>query len=496
MWDLDTGTCTSVLDSPNDVHTVTLTLDGRCAVSASFDGMLRVWDLETATCRHLLKGHSGSVNCVSVTPDGRHAVSASDDHTLRVWDLETGLCLKELAGHTNEVRRVSVTPDGRRAVSASSDRTIRVWDLERGLCLHDEQGHATSVRSVSVTPDGLRGVSGSGGDDDGTRAPDYSVRTWDFAAGVCQWALEGHTDDVTYVKVTADGRRAISASSDHSLRIWDLGTGECLRVLDGHTLMLGNMKRIEVDVTPDGGLAVVWSGSMILPSSRDVRSVSQPVNPVNPILRSLLVDGGDQAVVVGREALRVWDLGTGVCRRALDVRDHSHINSMSVTQDGRRAISTNDAEMLWVWNLERGWGQKLMTGHSEPIVGLRTTPNGRLAISASDDKTLRVWNLDAHLCVGLWGLESHAGRIACIDITPDGRYAISAGEDKTLRVWELDTGACLAIVHLSAQVTAIAVSLASDRIIAGTSVGEVIQLDTRGWSWSSAEFIDPGSREY
>lgn len=40
-----------------------------------------------------LAGHGDSVTSVSVTPDGRCALSGSFDETLRLWDLETGICL-------------------------------------------------------------------------------------------------------------------------------------------------------------------------------------------------------------------------------------------------------------------------------------------------------------------------------------------------------------------------------------------------------------------
>jgi WD40 repeat protein len=62
---------------------------------------------------------------VSVTSDGRRAVSASWDYPLRVWDLESRQCLRTL-GHAEAVTSASLTPDGQRAVSASADKKLRV----------------------------------------------------------------------------------------------------------------------------------------------------------------------------------------------------------------------------------------------------------------------------------------------------------------------------------------------------------------------------------
>ena len=99
-----------------------------------------------------LAGHSGSVNGVAVTPDGQCALSASDDKTLKVWDLETGAEIGTLAGHSGSVNGVAVTPDGGHAVSASWDKTLKVWNLESGVALHTLAGHSNWVTSVAVTP--------------------------------------------------------------------------------------------------------------------------------------------------------------------------------------------------------------------------------------------------------------------------------------------------------------------------------------------------------
>ena len=67
-----------------------------------------------------------------------------------------------------------------------------------------------------------------------TAGADNAIRVWDLGTGNCVRALEGHTDAVTRVALTADGRRAVSGSRDGTVRLWDLDTGECLRVLPGH----------------------------------------------------------------------------------------------------------------------------------------------------------------------------------------------------------------------------------------------------------------------
>ena len=159
------------------------------------------------------EGHTCWVHAVAVTPDGRCAISGSGDGTLRVWDLESNRPARILASHAGPVKAVAVTRNGRRVVSASADRTLRVWDLESGQSIYALEGHGGPVSAVAITPDGRCAVSASA---------DWTLRVWDLGSGQCICTLEGHTDLVDAVTVTPDGYRAISASADHTLRVWDL----------------------------------------------------------------------------------------------------------------------------------------------------------------------------------------------------------------------------------------------------------------------------------
>lgn len=478
VWDLETGQCLRTLEGHTDgVRCLSVTADGRQVVSGSSDETLRVWDVETGQCLRALAGHRDGVRVVGLTLDGRRAVSASyaDQPTLRVWNLETGQCLGMLEGHCGTVDSVSVTPEGRRAVSGNPDGTIRIWDLESGMYPPKLQSHSDNVTAIAVTPNGLHAVSGSW---------DKTLRVWDLASGQYLRTLAGHRDSVWCVSVTPDGRRAVSGSRgyDHNLLLWDLDSGECLRILDGHGRGVSS-----VSVTPDGRRAVsvgeedrilqVWD----LASGACLRTLEGNGFQVN----SACVTADGRHVVSGSwcdgRNLQVWDLESGECLRMLG----GHllgISSVAVTPDGRHAVSRGrEDKALRVWDLESGLCLRTLEGHGSYVCDVSVTPDGRRAVSGSLDHTLRFWDLENGRC--LRTLEGHSSCVYHVSVTPDGRWAVSGGLDDTLRVWDLEKGTCLAVFPADGSVTAIADVFGP--IVIGTDPGSVIFLDVHGMAPTS-----------
>ena len=78
------------------------------------------------------------------------------------------------------------------------------------------KGHTDPVTSVAFSPDGKRIVSGS---------DDKTVKVWDAHTGQEIRTLKGHTNWVLSVAFSADGKRIASGSADQTVKVWDAATG-------------------------------------------------------------------------------------------------------------------------------------------------------------------------------------------------------------------------------------------------------------------------------
>ena len=80
-----------------------------------------------------LRGHEGFVAAVAITSDGKKALSAGRDRIVRLWDLVSGNLIRSMKGHEKAIWSVAFSPDEKTALSGGGDEVLRHWDLSTGL---------------------------------------------------------------------------------------------------------------------------------------------------------------------------------------------------------------------------------------------------------------------------------------------------------------------------------------------------------------------------
>lgn len=99
IWSLESGESIMLLEGDARPWGARLMPDGRL-ISWGDDGAVRIWDLDTGTCAHVLRGHGSPVAHIAFSPDGTVLSWEQGDHRMwtsnsgvRHWDPRTGALL-------------------------------------------------------------------------------------------------------------------------------------------------------------------------------------------------------------------------------------------------------------------------------------------------------------------------------------------------------------------------------------------------------------------
>ena len=255
--------------------------------------------------------------------------------------------------------------------------------------------------------------------------------------------LNGHTNAITRLQCTADGRWLISTGFDHTIRYWDMqaDTSENAAVV----LNVGAREEAERRnrslpdaVSVDVG---VQSSSRTLQGHEDwIQSMCLSHD------NTMLISGDD----LGR--INVWDRASGNQRNRWQVE--GWVNALALTRDNqkllvaervRQVFSSDRYQSVKIRNPSNGETIRDLSNHFSrlEIRAAAFSPDGSLLALGQGGEisgTAKVFLFDPATGRKLREINTHRYGVTDLAFSPDGAQLLSCGRDTTVRVWNPSNG--------------------------------------------------------
>jgi WD40 repeat protein len=514
LWEISTGREIRRLDAKYGVESLAMTTDARWAlISDGHDASFR--DLRTGNeVANLTRGDtSAGGGIVALSDDAHWALTGSSDadenRGVRLWNLQDRNALSRVipADPEKKIGSIAVTPDGRWALTAGpgpisnsisfhlheADEIARVWDLKsmrevrqlRVTRIVRGQSVTSPIGAVAITSDGARGLTGS---------VDGIARLWDLRTGRVLQQLKGHEGEVSMVRITPNGRRALTTSlADHSARLWDLGTGRQLRKLDVDTEV-----RLSIAISADGRMALVGTDAAE-PIVWDLTTgdARNRLRGGEASVLAVAVSSDGHSILTGCDdnTLRLWNTDSG-SQRVLGV-GQGPFQSVAMTPNGQWALTSGKDNAALLWNLESEQPVQTLAGHEGAVSAAAITPDGRTGITGSTDNSAIAWDLSSGKA--LCRMQGGSHEIAGVALTADGRWAVTAADTESTRVWDIrNCREVREIENTDGRGAPLAVSADGSLIVLGIVAGDipVWNMSRVAWTRARGEIVKTGDGYY
>lgn len=338
------------------------------------------------------------------------------------------------------------------------------------LGFHDDSVFSVKMR---VTADGKIILASGGGDEVG-----YLAEIGDGVAPPDQGAIfkfEGHSDSVSRVAFSHDGKLLATAGLDAIVSIWDVSDGTLVTKLEGPSESIETIEwHAKGPVLLAGcgdGTAWMWDAS---PKGNGavLNVFGGHGNAVNA---AKFTPDGTKIVTVGEDAsLRVWGPKTG--KQLAIVQGHGFheagINCLAIHADNNLALTGGQDNNACLVNLSTAKPKSMLQGHTDSVEEVAWVTGNPWAVTGSLDCKIGVWDLNTGHN-RQWIENGNAG-ITSLQMIGDVIY--TADTLGYIRLWDVRSSSNIQTIRASQDPILAFDVLASHKLIATAGDDALIKL--------------------
>jgi WD40 repeat protein len=320
--------------------------------------------------------------------------------------------------------------------------------------------------------------------------------------------LDGHTNEITRLVVTPDGKQLISSSLDRTVRIWPADgavAGKTEIVLDADARKREARRQGKKDATPAPGISI------------DSQTAHQILEGHKEWVYALGISGDGKRIISGDAAsqVTVWDVATRKQLSKWSGHPWNWIVAASLSPDGKTALVSenrykrDDFDVptpgLKLWDVDtgkesldlmkvqfpkfdansRGYGPSQMWRKfvANGLIATAYSPDGKLLAVAQggETDTGKVHLLDPATGKLVRTVSGHQYGVTDILFTSDNKHLISVGRDTCVRVCQVADGKEVAVLgsprggQFKDWLSAVALS-ADERYLAAADIAGIVHV--------------------
>ncbi|KAF2368202.1 WD40 repeat [Trinorchestia longiramus] len=286
----------------SDVHTLSLSNNGRLLATGGEDRKLKLWNVrrDGFSASNTLMGSNGGINCIAFSADDSLVMAACTDNAARIWSVSDLRIRHTFTGHTAKVMACQFTSDANITLTGASDRTIKVWDMRSKACSRTVFVGSSCYDLTVLHASPSLFLSGH---------HDKNVRIYDLRTK-CENEITIHViDRVTSVSSFHNSNYCLVSCRDDVLRVVDARMKDIVTEYTAEGLHLGS-DCTRACVSPDDTYVAVGSG-----------------------------DG----------VIHVWSVDTGTLATTLTKGHTSCVMACSWSPDGQFFVSGERAKQVMLW---------------------------------------------------------------------------------------------------------------------------------------------------
>ena len=300
-------------------------------------------------------------------------------------------------------------------LSTKNTKLKAVWgDAKEADQMSAYGGCLYCVTSVDYSPDGKKVLSahripGKGYYEDGL------IKLWDAVSGVELHTFKGHSREVNSVDFSPNGLTAVSASTDGTIRLWDIKTG----------LEVNIVKKVHAKYHIAYAVSFTPNGERVLAGTTEEPS------------------------------LKLLDINSG--KEIQTYETNWNIKDISISGDGKIALTISSYELPTIWNIETGKLIKKFSRQKGILAYLFSTtgswrsgslsPDAEKIVAGSTDGVIRFWEVKSGK--EIWYKKAHEGGVNDLSFEADGRFILSTGNDATVKIWDSTNGEMIDQIDLA-----------------------------------------------